>query len=248
MGGRDVILYPAIDILDGRAVRLTQGDFNRATQYAQPIDAAREWAAAGAERLHVVDLDGARAGEPANLEHVARIAAETGLEIQLGGGLRSLASIDAAFAAGAARLVLGTAAFNDEALLAEAVARHGERIVVSVDVRGGRVATAGWTQTATLTALDAIERLAQRGVRRFVHTDVDRDGMLEGVDAAAVAVVADAVPGELLYSGGIGTTADLEALAALRHPRLAGVIVGKALYERRFTLAQAREALCTSSA
>ena len=243
-----MILYPAIDILDGRAVRLTQGDFNRVTEYADPLDAAREWAAAGAERLHVVDLDGARAGAPANLAHVERIASQTGLEIQLGGGLRSRAAIADAIAAGAARVVLGTAAFADGELLDDALARHGERIAVSVDTRGGRVATAGWTQTATLTALEAVALLTQRGVRRIIHTDVDRDGMLEGIDVAAVARIADAVPGELLYSGGIGSLADLEALAALRHPRLAGVIVGKALYERRFTPAQAQEALCTSSA
>jgi len=240
-----MILYPAIDILDGRAVRLTQGDFNRATQYSAPLDAAREWAAAGATRLHIVDLDGARAGVPANLAHVERIAAQTGLEIQLGGGLRSRAAIADAIAAGAARVVLGTAAFADSELLEGALAEHGERIVVSVDTRGGRVATAGWTQTASLSALDAVNLLAQRGVHRMIHTDVDRDGMLEGIDAAAVARIADAVPGELLYSGGIGSLADLEALAALRHPRLAGVIIGKALYERRFTPAEAAEALCT---
>jgi phosphoribosylformimino-5-aminoimidazole carboxamide ribotide isomerase len=240
-----VILYPAIDILDGRAVRLTQGDFNRATQYSTPLDAARDWAAAGASRLHVVDLDGARAGVPSNLAHVEEIAAKTGLEIQLGGGLRSRAAIADAIAAGAARVVLGTAAFADGELLDAALAEHGERIVVSVDTRGGRVATAGWTQTASLTALEAVDLLAQRGVHRIIHTDVDRDGMLEGIDTAAVARIADAVPGELLYSGGIGSLADLEALAALRHPRLAGVIVGKALYERRFTPAQAEAALCS---
>jgi len=141
--------------------------------------------------------------------------------------------------------VLGTAAFADGELLDHALAEHGERVVVSVDTRGGRVATAGWTETASLTALDAVALLAQRGVHCFIHTDVDRDGMLEGIDAAAVARIADAVPGELLYSGGIGSLADLEALAGMRHPRLVGVIVGKALYERRFTPAQAEAALCS---
>jgi len=243
-----VILYPAVDILEGRAVRLVQGDFARATTYAEPVEAARAWADAGAVRLHVVDLDGARAGAPANLAHVERIAARTGLEIQLGGGLRSEDSIDAAIAAGASRVVLGTAAFAGDGLLERALARHGERVVVSVDTREGRVATAGWTATAPLATLDAVAELARRGARRLIHTDVDRDGMLEGVDPDAVARVADAVDGELLYSGGIGSLADLEALAALRHPRLAGVIVGKALYERRFTLAQAQEALCTCGA
>jgi len=241
-----VILYPAIDILDGHAVRLVQGDFEQRTQYAaDPLAAARAWRAAGAQRLHVVDLDGARAGAPVNLEHVARIAADTGLPVQLGGGLRSSAAIEDALAAGARRIVLGTAAFADEALLEHAVAAHGDAVVVSVDVRGGMVSTAGWTQTGTLAALDAVRALVAKGVRRFVYTDVDRDGMLGGLDLAAIASVADAVEGELLYSGGIGSLEDLAALVALRHPRLAGVIAGKALYEGRFTVADATEALCS---
>jgi phosphoribosylformimino-5-aminoimidazole carboxamide ribotide isomerase len=228
-----VILYPAIDILDGHAVRLVQGDFDQRTEYAaDPLDAAREWAAAGAERLHVVDLDGARAGAPVNLGRVARIVAETGLPVQLGGG-------------GVQRVVLGTAAFADEALLADALAEHGDRVVVSVDVRGGMVSTAGWTQTGSQTAVAAVAALVQRGVRSFVYTDVDRDGMLGGLDLDALGRVTDAVEGDLLYSGGIGSLADLRALAELRHPRLAGVIAGKALYERRFTVAEAQAVLCT---
>jgi phosphoribosylformimino-5-aminoimidazole carboxamide ribotide isomerase len=242
-----VILYPAIDILDGSAVRLVRGDFDRSTRYAaDPLDAALAWQRAGAERLHVVDLDGARAGSPVNLEHVRRIVTETELPVQLGGGLRSLAALDAAAGAGAGRLVLGTAAFTE--LLEPAVAAHGDRLVVSVDVRGGRVSTAGWTQTTALETTDAIDQLQARGVRSFVYTDVDRDGMLGGLDVAEIARVADAVDGdgELLYSGGIGERADLEALAGLRHPRLVGVIVGKALYEGRFTVAEAGEALLCS--
>jgi phosphoribosylformimino-5-aminoimidazole carboxamide ribotide isomerase len=241
-----VILYPAIDILDGHAVRLVQGDFDQRTEYAaDPLDAAREWAAAGAERLHVVDLDGARAGTPVNLERVERIVAETGLPVQLGGGLRSSAAIAAAFAGGVQRVVLGTAAFTDETLLADALAEHGDRVVVSVDVRGGVVSTAGWTQTGSLAAVAAVAALVQRGVRSFVYTDVDRDGMLGGLDLGALGRVTDAVEGDLLYSGGIGSLADLRALAELRHPRLAGVIAGKALYERRFTVAEAQAVLCT---
>jgi phosphoribosylformimino-5-aminoimidazole carboxamide ribotide isomerase len=237
-----VILYPAIDILDASAVRLVRGDFDRSTRYAaDPLDAARSWQRAGAERLHVVDLDGARAGNPVNLEHVRRIATETELPVQLGGGLRSLAALEAAAAAGAGRLVLGTAAFTD--MLEPAVAAFGDRLVVSVDVRGGRVSTAGWTETGELRTTDAIAELQARGVTNFVYTDVDRDGMLGGLDIEEIGRVADAVDGELLYSGGIGELADLEALAALDHPRLAGVIVGKALYEGRFTIAEAGEAL-----
>jgi phosphoribosylformimino-5-aminoimidazole carboxamide ribotide isomerase len=241
-----VILYPAIDILDGHAVRLVQGDFDRRTEYAaDPLDAARAWAAAGAQRLHVVDLDGARAGAPVNLAHVERMIGETGLPVQLGGGLRSLAAIAAAFGVGAQRVVLGTAAFADEALLADALAEHGKRVVVSVDVRGGVVSTAGWTQTGSLAAVAAVKALVERGVRSFVYTDVDRDGMLGGLDLVALVRVTDAVEGELLYSGGVGSLADLRALVELRHPRLAGVIAGKALYEQRFTVAEAQAMLCT---
>ncbi len=241
-----MILYPAIDILDGRAVRLVQGDFDRATEYAaDPLEAARGWAAAGAARLHVVDLDGARSGAPVNLDAVRAIVAETGLPVALGGGLRTAEAITDALGAGVERVVLGTAAFRDPDLLDAAIGAHGERVAVSIDVRHGSVATAGWTQTASLDAVTAAVRLGERGVRHFVFTDIDRDGMLGGIDGAAVARVADAVDGDLLYSGGIGSVADLAALAALRHPRLAGVIVGKALYERRFTLAQAEAALCT---
>jgi phosphoribosylformimino-5-aminoimidazole carboxamide ribotide isomerase len=239
-----VILYPAIDILDASAVRLVRGDFDQSTRYAaDPLDAARSWQQAGAERLHVVDLDGARAGSPVNLEQVRRIVTETELPVQLGGGLRSLAALDAAADAGAGRLVLGTAAFTD--VLEPAVAAFGDRVVVSVDVRGGRVSTAGWTETGELRTTDAIAELQARGVTSFVYTDVDRDGMLGGLDVEEIGRVADAVDGELLYSGGIGELADLEALAGLGHPRLVGVIVGKALYEGRFTIAEAREALCS---
>jgi phosphoribosylformimino-5-aminoimidazole carboxamide ribotide isomerase len=180
-----------------------------------------------------------------NLDAVRRIVAEVALPVQLGGGLRSAPAIGDAFAAGAERVVLGTAAFAEPDLLAALLAAHGERVAVSIDVRGGRVATSGWTRTASLDAVAAATALSERGVRRFIYTDVDRDGMLGGIDATAVARVADAVEGELLYSGGIASLADLEALAALRHPRLAGAIVGKALYERRFTLAEAEYALCT---
>jgi phosphoribosylformimino-5-aminoimidazole carboxamide ribotide isomerase len=241
-----VILYPAIDILDGNAVRLVQGDFEQRTQYAaDPLDAALAWQRAGARRLLVVDLAGARLGSPVNLDSVRRIVEATGLPVQLGGGLRSAAAIAEAFQSGVQRVVLGTAAFTDEQLLSAALAEHGEQIVVSVDVRGGMVSTAGWTRTGTLDAVAAVGALVQRGVRSFAYTDVDRDGMLGGLAWEAITAVADAVEGELLYSGGIGSLADLRALVALRHPRLVGVIAGKALYEGRFTIAEAQEALCS---
>jgi phosphoribosylformimino-5-aminoimidazole carboxamide ribotide isomerase len=240
-----VILYPAIDILDAGAVRLVKGEFDAKKVYDEdPLSAARGWVEAGARRLHVVDLDGARAGRPINLAHVRRIAAELGVPVQLGGGLRTLEAVAEALAAGAQRAILGTAAFTDPDLLERALAEHGpQRIAVSVDVRGGRVATAGWTQTTQLTAQQVVGELHERGASELIYTDVDRDGMLEGPDLEEVRTVARAVRGRLLYSGGIGALGDLEGLAALEEPRLAGVIVGKALYERRFTVAQAHAAL-----
>ena len=238
-------LYPAIDILEGNAVRLVQGDFDARTVYeADPLAAAHAWVKAGARHLHVVDLDGARSGEPVNLEHLRRIHSELEVDVQYGGGLRSAHSVRDALQAGAARVLLGTAAFTDPDLLGEVLADHGpERVLVSVDARGGHVATAGWTDRTELTAQDALLGLHARGVRRFVFTDVDRDGMLEGPDLDAVRCLAGAVDGELVYSGGIGRLADLERLARLHAPNLDGVIVGKALYERRFTVAEAQRAL-----
>ncbi len=235
-------LYPAIDILDGHAVRLVQGDFEASTLYDEdPLAAARAWVQAGARALHVVDLDGARAGRPVNLEHVRRIAAELDVPVQLGGGLRTPDALAQAFAAGVRRAIVGTAAFTDPALLDGALERYGaERVLVSVDVRGGRVATAGWTETTAGHAVGAVADLRARGVRELVFTNVDRDGMLEGPDVEQVREVARAADGgRVLYSGGIGQLADLQALADLGELGLAGVIVGKALYERRFTVEQA---------
>jgi len=237
-----VLLYPAIDISEGRAVRLVRGDFAARTDYAEPLEAARGWVEAGARRLHVVDLDGARSGSPHSLEHLERITALE-VPVQYGGGLRSLDAVRAAVDAGAARVVLGTAAYADVDFLDDVVAAYGERVVVSVDTRGGQVATEGWTQTTRMSAADVIGRLQARGVHQFVFTDVDRDGMLDGIDIDAVRRVADAVRGRFLYSGGIGQLADLRALAALRQVNLGGVIVGKALYEGRFGLAEGQAAL-----
>ena len=236
-----MILYPAVDILDGQAVRLVQGDFAAPTVYGDdPLDAALAWVEAGARALHVVDLDGARAGAPRNLEAVRRICAEARVPVQVGGGLRAAADVDAALEAGAARVVVGTAAYEDSPMLADVLALHGERIAVAVDVRDGRVSAAGWTRDTGLEPLAAIAELQERGVRALVYTNVDRDGMLDGPDPAEARRVAEAVDGALVWSGGIGELAHLEALARLP---LAGVIVGKALYEGRFTVAEAHAAL-----
>jgi phosphoribosylformimino-5-aminoimidazole carboxamide ribotide isomerase len=239
-----MILYPAIDIRDGKAVRLAQGDFAQETVYdADPLSAARAWVDGGARWLHVVDLDGARDGEPANLAHLERIAGELGVPVQFGGGLRSRESVDAALAAGAERVILGTAAFADVDFLDDVVSAYGDRVVVSVDTRGGRVASAGWTHQTEMEAAAVIEHLQRRGVRRLVYSSIERDGMLTGPDVDEVCRVAEAVRGQFTYSGGIGTLDDLRALAGLRQVNLTGVIVGKALYERRFGIAEAIAAL-----
>jgi phosphoribosylformimino-5-aminoimidazole carboxamide ribotide isomerase len=239
-----VILYPAIDIIDGKAVRLVQGDFEAKTVYDEdPVAAARAWVQGGARYLHVVDLDGARTGKPANLHHVERIAAETGVPVQVGGGLRSLPAVRDALRAGADRVILGTAAYSDIDFLDEVVHAYGSRVLVSVDVRGGRVTTSGWTQRTQMPARDVIRRLQDRRVTQFVYTDVDRDGMLGGLDVDAIAEVAGTVRGRWVYSGGIGSLDDLRALVDLRQVNLAGVIVGKALYERRFTVEEAQAVL-----
>jgi phosphoribosylformimino-5-aminoimidazole carboxamide ribotide isomerase len=240
-----MILYPAIDVLDGKAVRLTKGDFAAKKVYDEdPLQAAGAWVADGAEHLHVVDLDGAREGRPRNLHHLRRIAEGCGVPVQYGGGLRSLQAIDDALQAGAARVILGTAAFTVEGFLAQALERWPGRVLVSVDARGGRVTTAGWTQTTDATVIAVVGDLIAQGAVDLVYTDVDRDGMLQGPDLGALEALASAAVGaRLIYSGGIGALADLQALAALPAGTLAGVIVGKALYERKLTVAQALRAL-----
>ena len=237
-------LYPAIDMLGGKAVRLVKGDFAAQKVYDEdPLSAARAWVEAGARRLHIVDLDGAKAGVPSNLDHVARIVDELGVPVQFGGGLRSLTAIEGVLEIGVERVILGTAAFTDEALLGEALGRWWGKVLVSVDVRAGRVSTDGWTATIDGSVEAVIAHLAHRGARDLVYTNVDRDGMLQGPDLDEIGEVAAAVDGSLIYSGGIGALADLEGLAALAVPSLDGVIVGKALYERRFTIAEAQSAL-----
>ncbi|MEA2365235.1 MAG: phosphoribosylformimino-5-aminoimidazole carboxamide ribotide isomerase [Thermoleophilaceae bacterium] len=239
-----MILLPAVDIRDGKAVRLRQGDFDQETVYADdPLEAARSFVEAGARYLHLVDLDGAREGEPANLHHVERITSELDVPVELGGGLRSIDSIRRALAAGASRVVLGTAAFTDPELLDEALRSFGSQILVGVDVRGGLVSVAGWTRETELRGDEAILRMQERGVTGFIYTNVDRDGMLEGLDLDEIRRISEIVRGDFLYSGGIGSIEDLRALRALGLANLTGVISGKALYEGRFGVSEGQEAL-----
>jgi len=242
-----VILYPAIDIRDGRTVRLEQGDYGRESVYDDdPLDAARRWLEQGARALHVVDLDGAREGEPRNLEHVRRIAAEAAVPVQVGGGLRDSEAVSAALAAGVDRVVLGTAALSEPQLVAALADEHGERIVVGVDARSGRVAVEGWGRETAARPAQIVADLASRGVESFVYTPVEVDGMLAGpglADLEEVSRAAESAGASLAYSGGVGSLDDLRSLRALGLRALAGVIVGRALYEGRFTVAEGQAAL-----
>jgi phosphoribosylformimino-5-aminoimidazole carboxamide ribotide isomerase len=239
-----VILYPAIDIYEGRAVRLVKGDFDDSTVYDEsPVEAARAWVQAGARFLHIVDLDGAKSGTPQNLEHVERICSELRVPVQCGGGLRTVAAVRDALGAGVERVILGTAAFTDLDFLDDVLGAYRDRIIVSVDTRGGKVSTKGWQETTTIDADTVIEQLQHRGVRSFVYTNVDKDGLLQGPDLDEVRRIAGVVRGRFIYSGGIGKLEDLVGLASLRQVNLGGVIVGKALYERKFTIAEGQAAL-----
>jgi phosphoribosylformimino-5-aminoimidazole carboxamide ribotide isomerase len=231
-----MIVYPAIDLMGGRAVRLRQGDPDRRTTVGDdPVALARRWVASGARWLHVVDLDAALAGAPRHLDLVADICRATGVPVQVGGGLRTPDHLRAAFDAGASRVVLGTAALDDD-LLAAAVAEFGDRLTASVDARDGRVAADGWRRIAPRTVLDHGRRLAAAGVRRLIYTDVARDGMLGGPDVTVLAELVRATGVAVIASGGIASADDLRAVAAAGAE---GAIVGRALYEGRLTLAEA---------
>ncbi|HEV7562785.1 MAG TPA: 1-(5-phosphoribosyl)-5-[(5-phosphoribosylamino)methylideneamino]imidazole-4-carboxamide isomerase [Solirubrobacterales bacterium] len=241
-----MILYPAIDIRGGQAVRLLQGDYERETAYdADPADAARRWAEEGAEFLHVVDLDAAKAGEPRNLDAVRRIAAAVECPVQVGGGLRDEAAVAAVLEAGAERVVIGTAALRDPEFLDRVLAVHGGRVVVSVDAKEGRVALQGWTEASEKGVVEAVAELSSRGVSRFLCTAIEVDGTMEGPALGELGEIAAATEAQVIASGGVGDLSDLERLAELaaKTPNLEGAIVGRALYERRFTVTEAIAAL-----
>ena len=232
-----MILYPAIDIRGGRCVRLIEGDFNRETSYdADPSAAARRWVAAGAEWLHVVDLDGAVEGRPINRDAIAKIRAAVDVPIQLGGGLRKLPDLDDAFGVGIDRLVLGTVALRDPELVISAVARWDGRIAVALDARDGRLATDGWLGQTNARTVEVAERLARARVRHFVYTDIKRDGTLSGPNVEGLRELIERVEADVIASGGIASLGDLGAVANVG---ATGAIVGRALYDGRIDLRQA---------
>jgi phosphoribosylformimino-5-aminoimidazole carboxamide ribotide isomerase len=233
-----VIVYPAIDIRGGRCVRLVEGDFARETSYdADPATAARRWAEAGAKWLHVVDLDGAVAGKPVNQSAISRIRQAVDIPIQLGGGLRSMADLDAAFSLGIDRAILGTAALRDQELIERAVARWGEAIAVALDARDGRLSTDGWLGQTEVLAVDAATQLERLGVRHFIFTDISRDGTLRGPNLAILQEIIRALDAaDVVASGGIAAIDDIRQ-AAVAGAR--GAIVGRALYDGRIDLSEA---------
>jgi phosphoribosylformimino-5-aminoimidazole carboxamide ribotide isomerase len=232
-----VRVIPAIDLIGGAAVRLEEGRRESAIVYhADPVEVVDDFVAAGAERIHVVDLDGAFAGAPAQTALVARICAASRAPVQVGGGLRDLAGLDAVFAAGARLAVLGTAAVKTPAFVEAACRAHPGRVIVAVDARDGLVAVDGWLEVSDVPATVLAERAAAWGAAGVLYTDIARDGTRKGPNVEATAQLAAAVRCEVIASGGVGT---LDHLAALRDAGIASVVVGRALYERRFTLVEA---------
>jgi phosphoribosylformimino-5-aminoimidazole carboxamide ribotide isomerase len=237
-------LVPAIDLLGGRCVRLARGDYAAATVYDDdPAAVARRFVACGAPRVHVVDLDAARTGRRAHADAIRAIVAAAGaVPVQLGGGIRDLAGVEAALALGAGRVVIGTAALRDPAFVRAAAARHPGRIAVGIDARDGRVAVEGWLETSDARAVDVARRFEDAGVAALVHTDIARDGMLTGPNLQATVELAEAVSIPVLASGGVGSLDDVRRAAALAGRGLAGVIVGRALYAGALDLREALEA------
>ena len=232
-----MIILPAIDIKDGQCVRLYQGDYDQVTTYdVDPANIAQRWQRFGASWLHIVDLDGAAAGHPVNVESIKSIRASTTLHIELGGGMRTLADIGHMLDLGIDRVVLGTVALTDRALLMEALARWSERIVVGLDARSGSIAISGWRETSQVQATSLASELCADGVQRFIYTDIARDGALKGPNIEELKEIKRMISCSLIASGGVSSIDDLLSLARLG---IEGTIVGKALYTGAIDLAAA---------
>ncbi len=244
-----MILFPAIDLKNGEAVRLEQGDMARATTFhPDPAEQARAFAAQGFDYLHIVDLDGAFAGRPMNAAAVERILGAVRIPMQLGGGIRDHATIEGWLAKGVARVIIGTAAVRDPALVKEAAKKFPGRIAVGLDARDGKVAVEGWAETSELSALDIAKRFEDAGVAAIIYTDIARDGMLKGLNLDATIVLADAVSIPVIASGGLASIDDIRALLAPRAGKLAGAIAGRALYDGRLDAVAALQLIRTARA
>jgi phosphoribosylformimino-5-aminoimidazole carboxamide ribotide isomerase len=235
-----VILFPAIDLKNGEAVRLQQGDMARATVFSRdPAAQARAFAEQGFTYLHLVDLDGAFAGKPVNAAAVERILAAVKIPVQLGGGIRNRATIEAWLDKGIARVIIGTAAVRDPTLVTAAASAHPGRVAVGLDARDGKIAVEGWSKTSALSALDVGRRFEDAGVAAIVYTDVNRDGMLKGLNLDATISLAEQISLPVIASGGLASLADVRALLEPRAQKLEGAIAGRALYDGRLDAAAA---------
>ncbi len=239
-----MLIIPAIDIKDGRCVRLYQGDMDQETvYYSQPLDAARRLVDEGARLIHVVDLNGAVEGRPVHLPELAAICAEPGVvAVEVGGGLRTLDAVEQAMAAGVERVVIGTQAYEDQYFLRSACGRFPGRVVVGIDARNGKVAVRGWRDDTAMDAVELARRCEQDGAARIIYTDISRDGTGAGVNAEQTAQVARSVGIPVIASGGVGSLDDIRALAGFAGDGIEGVIVGRALYNGAFSLGDAMAA------
>jgi len=238
-------LFPAIDLLDGRVVRLVRGDYNAVTVYnSDPVAQAQAFAEAGAEWLHVVDLDGAQGQGKDNRAVIARIIAGGFLKVQTGGGVRSMKAIEALVELGASRIVLGTSLVTDPQMASAAIDAFGDLICAGVDARNGRVAISGWQTDSDIKATELARSLAEQGVRHFLYTDINRDGLQTGIDVDAYRRLSEACGCSVIASGGIASLDDLRALRQLGDGVIEGVIVGRALYEQSFSVQSALNVLC----
>ena len=235
-----MILFPAIDLKDGLAVRLEQGDMARATVFSRdPAAQAHLFETQGFRHLHVVDLDGAFAGKPMNVTAVERILETVGLCVQLGGGIRDMATIEGWLGKGVNRVIIGTAAVRNPALVKEAARAFPRRVAVGLDAKDGKVAVQGWAETAELTALDIARRFEDAGVAAIIYTDVSRDGMLKGINWEATIALAEAIVIPVVASGGFASMEDVERMVAPQARKLEGAIAGRALYDGRLDAAEA---------
>jgi phosphoribosylformimino-5-aminoimidazole carboxamide ribotide isomerase len=233
-------IYPAIDILGGKAVRLVQGRKHDATVYGDPIEMAAKWVGKGADWLHVVDLDGAFEGAPRNLPVLREMArAVPATKIQVGGGVRNMSVVETLLDAGIARVVLGTAAVQDQDFVKRALAEQQNKVAIGIDARDGNVRVSGWTEDSQIKAIDLARKLHQLGARLVIYTDISRDGVLEGANVEATRDMIDKTELSVIASGGVSSMLDLQRLANINHPRLDGVIIGKALYEGRIQIEEA---------
>jgi phosphoribosylformimino-5-aminoimidazole carboxamide ribotide isomerase len=239
-----MILFPAIDLKDGLCVRLEQGDMARATVFNRdPAVQAHVFESQGFEYLHIVDLDGAFAGKPVNAGAVERILETVAIPVQLGGGIRDMATIDGWLGKGVNRVIIGTAAVRDPALVKEASRKFPGAVAVGLDARDGRVAVEGWAETSELSALDIARRFEDAGVAAIIYTDISRDGLLKGLNLDATIALAEAIDIPVIASGGLASLDDVRGLLAPRARKLAGAIAGRALYDGRLDPAAALQAL-----